>query len=129
MVTAETAVRSGSAKLPKVAWVVLVVVSVLGVINHLLGVFAIAQDDSEALMFALFAGLNLYATAVLLRPYRRGELWAWLVTWVEVVAFAIVSPLTDPQVGAAYLVGAIIAALAQAATLPWFRSHRATTVQ
>ncbi len=120
--TVETGVRSGSTKLPKVAWVVLVVVSVLGVVNHTVGVFAIAQEDPEPLMFALFAGLNLYATAVLLWPYRRGEMWAWLITWVEVAAFALVYPLTDPQVGTGYLVGAIIAAFAQVATLPWFRS-------
>jgi hypothetical protein len=122
-VTAQTGLRSGSTKLPKVAWVVLVVVSVLGVLNHAVGVFAIAQEDPEPLMFALFAGLNLYATAVLLRPYRRGEMWAWLVTWVEVAALALVYPLTDPQIGTGYLVGAIIAALAQVATLPWFRSQ------
>jgi hypothetical protein len=58
------------------------------------------------------------AAAVLLVPYRRGEMWAWLVTWVEVAAFAIVYPLTDPEVGTWYLIGAVIAALAQAASLP-----------
>jgi hypothetical protein len=45
-----------------------------------------------------------------------------LVTWIEVVAFALVYPLTDPEVGTWYLIGALIAALAQAAALPWFRS-------
>jgi hypothetical protein len=121
-VTAQTGLRTGSTKLARVAWVVLVVVSALGVLNHAVGVFVIAEEDPEPLMFALFAGLNLYAAAVLLGPYQRGEMWAWLVTWVEVAALALVYPLTDPEVGTWYLAGAIIAALAQVAALPWFRS-------
>jgi hypothetical protein len=127
--TSQTGSWSGSSKLAKVAWGILLVASVLGVLNHAVGVFAIAKQDPEPLMFALFACLNLYATAVLLVPYRRGEMWAWLVTWVEVAAFAIVYPLTDPEVGTWYLIGAVIAALAQAASLPWFRSLSAGPVR
>jgi hypothetical protein len=59
-----------------VAWGILLVASVLGVLNHAVGAFAYAERDPEPLMFALFACLNLYATAVLLWPYRRGEMWA-----------------------------------------------------
>lgn len=120
--TSQTGSWSGSPKLAKVAWGILLVASVLGVLNHAVGAFAYAEHDPEPLMFALFACLNLYATVVLLGPYRRGEMWAWLVTWVEVAAFALVYPLTDPEIGTWYLIGAIIAALAQAASLPWFRS-------
>jgi hypothetical protein len=120
--TSQTGSWSGAPKLAKVAWGILLVASVLGVVNHALGVFTIAERDPERLMFALFACLNVYATAVLLGPYRRGEIWAWLVTWIEVAAFALVYPFTGPEPGTWYLIGAGIAALAQAVSLPWFRS-------
>jgi hypothetical protein len=127
--TSQTGVWSGSTKLAKVAWGILLVLSVLGALNHAVGVFAIAEKDPEPLMFAVFACLNLYATAVLLGPYRRGEMWAWLVTWVEVAAFALVYPLTGPEVGRWYLIGAVIAALAQAASLPLFKPQSGSAVR
>jgi hypothetical protein len=104
----------------RIGWVVLVVISIIGVLNHLLGVFTFASSEEEQLMFAMFAAVNAYATAVLLSPYRRRMRWAWLITWVEVAAFALVFPLTGGGVGLGYLVVAAIAALAQLATLPSF---------
>jgi hypothetical protein len=117
--------QAGSTMLTKLAWGILLAVSMLGTLNHAVGAFAFTGPDAGPLMFACFAGINLYATAVLLWPYRRGELWAWAVTWVQVVAFALVYPLIDdPGLGMGYLVVAIIAALAQLASLPLFRSAR-----
>ena len=104
----------------RIGWVVLVVISTISVLNHLLGVFAFASSEEEQLMFAMFAAVNAYATAVLLFPYRRHMSWAWLITWVEVAAFASVFPLNGGGVGLGYLVAATIAALAQLATLPTF---------
>lgn len=116
--------QSGPAR---IAWLALLVMSGLGALNHGMGVFGIAEGDTEQLMFALFAGVNLYALAVLLGPYRRGEQWAWLVTWVEVAAFAVVFPLVDePGIGTAYLVGAGVAALAQVVAWPAFGKISAT---
>ena len=122
--TSQTSLRSGSTKLAKSGWIILLAVSTLGALNHTVGALAFAGPDPEPLMFAAFASLNLYATAVLIWPYRRGEMWAWLVTWVEVAAFALVYPLTDDAaIGTAYLVGAAILALAQLASLPRFRAE------
>jgi hypothetical protein len=105
----------------RASWVVLVVVSSLALVNHGMGVFGIAEDDTESLMFALFACVNLYAVVVLLGPYRRGEMWAWLVTWVEVAAFAVVFPFTRDGIGVTYLLGgAVVVALAQVATYSEF---------
>ncbi len=101
-------------------WVVLLVISVFGALNHLLGVFAFATSEDEQLAFGMAAGVNAYATAVLLVPYRRHERWAWLLTWLEVAAFASVLPLTSGGLGLGYLVVAAIAALAQLATLSEF---------
>jgi hypothetical protein len=100
------------------------VISIIGVLNHLVGVWTVAEDGEEQLTFALFAAVNASATAVLLRPYRRHETWAWLVTWVQVAAFASVLPLTGGGgVGLGYLVVAAVCGLAQLATLPDFRSR------
>ena len=55
-------------------------ISILGVLNHLLAVFTFATSGQEQQLFALFAGVNAYAVAVLATPYRRHERWAWLIT-------------------------------------------------
>jgi hypothetical protein len=105
----------------RIAWIVLVVIAVLGAVSHALGSFTFAEDDPEPLMFALFAGLNVYQGAVLLVPYRRLEPWAWWLSWVSVGALALVFPLTDPEIGLFYLGGAAVSALAQAITFREFR--------
>jgi len=107
----------------KIGWVVLLAISTVGVLNHLLAVFTFATAGQEQQMFALFAGINAYAIAVLASPYRQHQVWAWLITWLEVAAFASALPLSGGDVGLGYLVVAAIAALAQLATLPSFWSR------
>lgn len=104
----------------KTGWVVLLVVSITGALNHLLGVVTFATAGEERLMFALFTLLNGYAIAVLLLPYRRHQRWAWIITWLEVAAFAAAMPLIGGGLGVGYLVVAAVAALAQLATLRSF---------
>ncbi len=120
------ATRSGPTRASttaRIGWVVLLAISIVGVLNHLLGVLAFATSSDERLAFAMFACVNAYATAVLLVPYRRRVGWAWSITWLEVAAFASVLPLTGGGgIGVGYLVVAAVAALAQLATLPDFRS-------
>lgn len=101
----------------KTGWVVLLVVSVTGALNHLLGVVTFASGGEERLMFVLFTLLNGYAIAVLLFPYRRHQRWAWAITWLEVAAFTAAMPLIGGDLGVGYLVVAAVAALAQLATL------------
>jgi len=108
----------------RMAWIVLVAIAVLSFVNHAVGSVAIAEKDPEPLMFALFAGLNAYQAVVLLVPYRRLQPWAWWLTWVSVAAFALVFPLTDPELGSFYLGAAVVSALAQAITFRGFRSDR-----
>jgi hypothetical protein len=113
----------------RVGWLVLVVAAALGVIAHGTGVFVIAQEEPEPLMFAAFAATNAYALVVLLVPYRRLERWAWAVTWINVAATGMVFVWLRDGVGFSYLVGAVVMALAQVATYPDFRrrSHRSRT--
>jgi len=105
----------------RVGVLVLVTATVLGVVNHSAGVFVIAEEDPEPLMFAAFAAVNTYALVVLLVPYRRRELWAWAVTWVNVTATGMVFVWLRDGVGVSYLVGAVVMSLAQVATYPEFR--------
>lgn len=117
------AARNGSAwtsAMGKVGWGVLLAISIVGVLNHLLAVFTFATTGEEQQMFALFAGINAYAIAVLASPYRQHQRWAWFITWLEVAAFASVLPLIGGGVGWGYLVVAVVAGLAQLAALPSF---------
>jgi hypothetical protein len=107
----------------RVGWLVLVVTAVLGVVNHGAGVFVIAEEEPEPLMFAAFAAVNAYALVVLLVPDRRREPWAWAVTWVNVAATGMVFVWLRDGVGVSYLVGAVVMSLAQVATYPEFRRH------
>jgi hypothetical protein len=118
------AARLGARSTPaRVGGLVLVTATVLGLVNHSAGVFVIAEEDPEPLMFAAFAAVNAYALVVLLVPYRRCELWAWAVTWVNVTATGMVFAWLRDGVGVSYLVGAVVMSLAQAATYPEFRRH------
>jgi len=112
--------RAGSA-LATGAWGVLLGLSILGVVNHVLGVATFAGDGNERMMFTLFAALDLYAAVVLLTAYRRGEPWAWALTWVHTAAYALAFVFIGPGIGSMYLIVAGVAALAQLAGLPWIR--------
>lgn len=112
----------------RVGWVVLVVTAALGVVNHAAGVFVIAEEDPEPLMFAAFTATNAYALAVLLVPFRRHEYWAWAVTWVNIAATGMVFVWLRDGVGISYLVGALAMAAALMATLPEFPHSTSNTL-
>lgn len=99
------------------AWGVLVGLSTLGVLNHVLGVVTVARNADEQMMFALFAGLDVYAVVVLLTAYRRRERWAWALTWVHTAAYALAFVFLGPGIGSIYLIVAGVSALAQLAQL------------
>jgi hypothetical protein len=65
-------------------WWVMMIVSILGVFNHLLLIFS----RGEQVMFIGWAALNLFSIVLLMIPFRRGERWAWITAWIQVVAFA-----------------------------------------
>lgn len=64
----------------KIGWWVLVVIAAASVANHVSGLF-LGFASGDELAFIGVAAMNLYAVVVLLTVYRRGEQWAWLVTW------------------------------------------------
>ena len=38
---------------------------------------------------SLWVGMNLFGLAITLKPYRKGEKWAWLVLWYIPVIFTL----------------------------------------
>lgn len=85
----------------------------LSVINHPLGALGLYGGDG-LLKFVGYAALNVYALAGLLVSHRRGERWAWWVTWALVASYALV-PFYETEVGPCCLG----AALPLATTVNW----------
>ena len=87
----------------RIGWWVLVVIAGASIVNHVLGPFlGFASGDDQVLAFLALAAMNIYALVVLLTAYRRGERWAWWVTWVFVAFYGLVF-FYAPDVGSFYL--------------------------
>jgi hypothetical protein len=100
----------------RIGWWVLVVINGGSVLNHVSGpLTGFAQGDAEVFVFFSLAALNIYALVVLLTGYRRGERWAWWVTWAMVIIYGL-TILYAPDVGRYYLGAAVLMALAQLLT-------------
>ncbi len=100
----------------KVGWLLLLILSALMTLNHLVLIFFAPK---EADLFVGWATFNLYATLVLWIPFRRGEKWAWLTSWILVIGLAS-AILFDASIGVWYLGVAIVMAVGQYLTWPAF---------
>jgi hypothetical protein len=81
----------------RIAFWVLVALTVLLTLVHLAGVFFIADGDDERLMFTCFTALNALSLVVLLGPFRGGQPWAWAASWIQVVPNALVMPMLGSE--------------------------------
>lgn len=107
-----------------IGWWILVSITGLSILNHLSGpLVGFAEDDAEVFAFFSLAALNIYALAVLLTAYRRGEQWAWSVTWATVGIHAM-TMLYAPEAGRYYQGAAVVMAVAQLLTWSAFRLSR-----
>jgi hypothetical protein len=105
----------------RTGWWILVVISGGSILNHVLGPLSgYAEGDAEVFVFFCLAALNTYALAVLLTSYRRGERWAWWVTWAMIAVYGITF-LYASDAGRYYLGAAVVMAIAQLLTWPAFR--------
>jgi len=68
----------------KSGWIILLVSAALMALNHLSLMFILDNPT----LFAGFAAFNLYAFLVILIPFRRGEKWAWVTTWLLPIGLA-----------------------------------------
>lgn len=104
----------------KIGWWILFALSVASVLGHAALLFA---EPGDGLLFLGWVAFPLYASVVLFIPFRRGETWAWAVTWVMVLAYALV-PLFSGEIGLYYLTVAGLLALGQLLTASAFFSQR-----
>lgn len=81
----------------KIGWIILLVSAALMTLGHLSMI--IVMDEPN--LFTGFAAFTLFSFIVLLIPFRRGEKWAWLATWILPVGLAIPAA-TDPNIAIYY---------------------------
>ncbi|MGH3457561.1 hypothetical protein [Aeromicrobium sp.] len=72
---------------------VLAAMTIFNLVLHASGLFAIAHDEDERLVFSSLTALNALGLVVALVPLRAGERWAWLASWIQVLATAAVLPI------------------------------------
>lgn len=100
------------------AWGLLVFLSAAWTLNH---VFGALVSDRTLWLFVPFALLDLAAVVILLVPYRRLQIWAWWVVWLEIAAVGSVVAWAEPAVGPWYGAVAVVMGIGQLVTLPSFR--------
>jgi hypothetical protein len=103
----------------KIGWVILLTIAALMTLGHFSLIF-IFMD--ERVMFAGLAASNLYAFIALYTAFRRGEKWAWIVTWT-LPGLALLIAATVPSIAIYYYGVAALCALALLVTMRDFFSH------
>jgi hypothetical protein len=91
----------------KVGWILLLVLDVLMTVNHFTLIFFLDEPN----LFIGFTLFNLYALLVIWIPFRQGEKWAWLATWLLPIGLALPAS-TDPDIALYYFGVAAMCALA-----------------
>jgi hypothetical protein len=96
----------------KVGWGILIFFAVGNVLGH---IGLLLFDPGGDTVFLTWAAFNLLAAAILLVPYRRGEVWAWFVIWAFIVPYGLII-LFNSEIGPIYLAEAALMVLGQAMT-------------
>ena len=103
----------------KIGWIILLTIAALMTLGHFSLIF-IFMD--ERVMFAGLAASNLYAFIAIYTAFRRGEKWAWIVTWTLPV-LALLIAATVPSIAIYYYGVAAICGLALLVTMRDFVSQ------
>jgi hypothetical protein len=77
----------------KFGWIALLISAALMALMHFSLIFIL----DEPVLFTGFAVFNLYALIIILIPFRRGEKWAWMTTWLLPIGLALPAAL-DPDI-------------------------------
>jgi len=99
----------------KFGWILLLISAGLMTLNHAILILVL----DEPVLFTGFAFFNLYAFIVIYLPFRRGEKWAWVATWLLPIGLALPA-FNDLSIGALYLGVAGVCALGLLLTMPAF---------
>ena len=97
-------------------WMVLLIISALATLNHIM---LPLYGDPVALALG-WTGYSLYATLVVAIPFRRGERWAWYISWILVIGFAYPILIIRESYTVAYLIAAGVMAISLLITRPAF---------
>lgn len=81
----------------KAGWFLLLVITGLMALMHLGLIFW----EDEPVLFIGYTAFNLYALLVIAIPFRRGERWAWLASWILPVGMALPAA-SDPNIAPMY---------------------------
>ena len=103
----------------RIGWWLLFALSVVGVLSYVALIFV---EPKLVDSFIAWATFSLYSVVVLLIPYRRGEKWAWYLTWILVIPSVVLS-LNNRDAAPWYLTGAGLLALGQLLTRGAFSSR------
>jgi len=99
-----------------IGWMVLLIISALATLNHIM---LPLYGDPVALALG-WTGYSLYATVVVAIPFRRGERWAWYISWILVIGFAYPILIIRENYTVAYLIAAAVMAISLLITRPAF---------
>ena len=83
----------------RIGWLVLTSLSVLSALSYVVLIFVVPDLVDS---FVAWATFSLYSVVVLLMPYRRGERWAWYLTWALPIPSVVLS-LNNPDAAPFYL--------------------------
>ena len=103
----------------KMGWIILLVIAALMTLGHF-GLIFFFMD--ERVLFAGLASSNLYAFLVIYLLFRRGEKWAWVVTWT-LPALALLIAVTNPSLAIYYYGVAAVCVLGLLLTMRDFFSQ------
>jgi len=99
-----------------IGWIVLLFSSALATLNHIM---LPLYGDPVALAIG-WTGYSLYASVVIAIPFRRGERWAWYISWILVIGFAYPILIIRESYTVAYLIAAAVMAISLLITWPAF---------
>jgi hypothetical protein len=103
----------------KFGWIILLLIAALMTLGHFSLIF-IFMD--ERVLFAGLAVSNLYAFIAIYTAFRRGEKWAWIVTWT-LPGLALLIAATVPSIAIYYYGVAAICVLGLLGTMQDFFSQ------
>jgi hypothetical protein len=93
-------------------WTIIFLISLLGVVSQLVLIFVAPGLVDSTIAWATFM---LYSVFVVLIPYRRGERWAWMITWVLVFPLTVLG-LNNPDAAPYFWSAAGLVAVSQLLT-------------
>ena len=103
----------------KFGWMVLLLSAALMALMHFSLIFIL----DEPVLFTGFAVFNLYALLVIFIPFRRGEKWAWMTTWLLPIGLALPAAL-DPDIMIFYFAVAAVCVLGLVLSIQTFFSKK-----